>query len=739
MMRAALRVAVVTALATSLAGPSAAQESQLPASEVLAPRLYQPPTPLQPALTLNDAVLFTLRHQPQIIAGTQRVRLAQGRLQETRGVFDVGLRVAPTLEFTLQEMSPGLRSRERLKRDTIRGVRLSFTELAADHRRALAGNLTTVPTCPNLFGFRGLDFTNTGINLDAADPTEVALRGVDRSVSPITLALGGDLGSIIQARVCSAQPQNVFSAEGFVGVWKEAIRVIDFTGGRGLEGALLSASQISREVVTLREEIARTVAERADIALARLGPIAKDELRRNVTFDVSLDKPFRSGSILRGEFQVQGQEHNFIGKPLDPAFGAFDVPHMFFMTGAGTWEQPLSRGRGAKGNTAFERAAQALVTSEEDQLRHGASEEVFRTVLSYLNLIGAQERVRLVQESRTRQAEILKLTQQRIAAGDIAQIEVARVQAREAAVVSVLNQTEADLIGARVALAESMGVTVSSLEAAPIASDPFATVPAVFPDTATLVTQALAVRPDTRAAAARQASATALLEGAQADARPLMNLSLTVGMANLYESPFFRFLPDEALPIIDTRATVVTPPVTGVPVPPLSPVRYWDSRGYYRALTGRYEPYGVIKFAWELPFGNNRAKGRVAQAQAQVAASAIDALNLNRVIQENVVDARETVERAASAVRYWETAVDNSVKTYESQRRLLEAGSVTLIDVLLTEEDLAQEQQQLLLQQMLYRSAIARLKFELGELIVFDNRGTPAERIRFLPSLFAGR
>ena len=109
------------------------------------------------------------------------------------------------------------------------------------------------------------------------------------------------------------------------------------------------------------------------------------------------------------------------------------------------------------------------------------------------------------------------------------------------------------------------------------------------------------------------------------------------------------------------------------------------------------------------------------------------------MIEQNVVNARDTVERAARAVTEFETAVGNSRRTFESQQRLLESGTVTLIDVLLTEEDLAQEQLQLLLQQLLYRSAIARLKFELGELVVFENAGTATEQIRVPSSSFTIR
>jgi outer membrane protein TolC len=725
--------AVILGLAT--AAPAVAQQVQVPATEVLTARPYEPPALAQPSLTLSDAVLLTLRHNPRIAASAQLTRQAEGRHQEARGFFDYRLRIAPSAIFTLQEMPPGMQTREQFKRNAIRGVREGFTGAAESYRQLLQGDLKTVPLCGDIFS---TSFNSTAINLDQADPTEVALRGVDRNVGAFTVDLGG-LETLVISRVCSAQPQKLFSSEAFVGIWRQVTRAIDFSGGRGLEGSLLSASQISRELFTLTEEIARTIVQRADIALDRLGPIGTDELKRNFMLDMSFEKVLRSGSTMRADFQVQSQEHNFINKPLDPAFGGLDVPHMFFSGFAGTWIQPLGRGRGAKGAAAAERAAQLFAVSEQEQLRHDTSEQVLRSVLAYLNLIGTQERVRLLEESLARHGEILRLTSQRVAAGDIAQIETERVRARETSVRSTLNQAQTDLLHARLAVADTLGVAVSSLEAAPVATEPFAQGLATVPDVATLLTQAQTLRRDTRAATERQRSAGALLEAAEGAARPLLDFRISAGMSNLYESDFFRYLPDEADSIIDTTQRVVTPVIDGAPLAPISPVRYWDPRGYSRAITGRYEPFVNVAFNLELPFGNNRGKGRIAQAQAGVRSASIDVVNLNRTIQDNVVEVRQTLERAANALAQWEAAVSNSRQTYASQQRLLESGTTTLIDVILTEEELAADEQRLLIERQVYLSALARLKFELGELVVFDGSGGAGELIRFLSSGFTGR
>jgi outer membrane protein TolC len=347
--------------------------------------------------------------------------------------------------------------------------------------------------------------------------------------------------------------------------------------------------------------------------------------------------------------------------------------------------------------------------------------------------------VRLLEESLTRHAEILRLTNQRVAAGDIAQIETERVRARETSVRSALNQAQTGLLSARLAVADTLGVAVSTIEGAPVATEPFAGAIATVPEVDTLLNQARSLRRDTRAATERRRSAGALLEAAEGEARPLLDFRVSAGMSNLYESDFFRFLPDEADSIIDSTARIVTPVIDGAPLPPISPVRYWDARGYGRAITGRYEPFFTVGFNVELPFGNNRGRGRIMQAQAGVRSAEIDVLNLNRTIQDNIVEVRQTLQRGANALAQWETAVSNSQQTFASQQRLLEAGTTTLIDVILTEEELAADQQRLLAERQIYLSALARLKFELGELVTFDGSGGTGELIRFLSTGFTGR
>jgi outer membrane protein TolC len=435
---------------------------------------------------------------------------------------------------------------------------------------------------------------------------------------------------------------------------------------------------------------------------------------------------------------MQSQEHNFVDKPLDPTFGGFETPPQFFSSATGTLTMPLGRGRGSAATAASERAAAAIVAGEREQFRHNVSEEVFRTVLSYLNLVAAQETVTQVEASIGRQQQILNLSEARVKAGELAQADLARVRASAAGVDGSLAQARAALVTARIALAEQIGVRVEDLQAAPLAAQNFASGSPAQADVDRLIAQALESRRDLRAAQARREAAAALAAGARANARPRLDLTLTGGLFNLDDSDFFKFLPDERLPIISSTSGLPTSPVTGTPVPPLDPVRYYSPVGYGRAISSRHTPFVTVGLTIELPFGNNSARGRVAQAEATLTSSAIQSEDLRRVIGESVVELTESLRRSGASLAQWEAAVAQGVETLDGRIRMFQAGDTTLIDALLTEEGLTGDYLQLVRQRQSYLSALARLKLELGELVVVDETNA-AGQLRFDPGAFAAQ
>ena len=165
--------------------------------------------------------------------------------------------------------------------------------------------------------------------------------------------------------------------------------------------------------------------------------------------------------------------------------------------------------------------------------------------------------------------------------------------------------------------------------------------------------------------------------------------------------------------------------------------RYYSPRGYWRGLSGRWEPFVTASISFELPLGNNAAKGRLAQAQATLRSSEIQFRDRTRLIGDNITGVVQTLRAAAEGVQRAREAVERTTATYEGALAQLRAGELTLIDTLTTEEELLGDQTELLRQQQVYLSTLARLRFEAGQLVTFSGLGdivrvapVPADRIR---------
>jgi outer membrane protein TolC len=726
-------VAAAAGLAAAVVTSAAAQDVQVPASEVQTVKAAPPVTLTAPTVSLANAVDLTIRHSAPIQQSNQLVQAAWGRAQETRGFFDYKFTAAPQLTVTLQEMLPFLKSREESKRELISAIANEFTQITTALKALIAGTSTDPPKCPSGFAIGSPD----ELVLDQFDPKELALLGVGTDIRSIAVIdLKQDIGGFDLSSICTRSNPTLLPPELFADVWRR----IDQSGGLGLNGILQSTSQIANEGYGVEAQITQAVAARAKLALDELGPVPQDDLQRTFTVNFDLAKLMRTGLFLDVNFQMQSQEHNFVDKPLDPTFGAFDQPIEFYSSVSGSLTVPLLRGRGTFTADVAERSAKRILESQREQFRQDTSEQVFQTILSYLNVVAAQDTLTLLNESAARQQRLLDLTQGLITAGDVPQVELGRVQARAASVLQSVTQARAAVMDARVSLAQAMGVNLDSVAAAPVPAEKFPTTMAPDPNTAALIPQALTTRHDVKAFAERQTAAGILVSGAKANLRPQVDFTFTGGYSNLYDSPFFKYLPDGQGNIIDTSSPQTLPlSIAGAPRPRTSPVRFWDPRGFYRALTGRYEPYVTASFVLQLPFGNHAAKGRLMQAQSALSAATIDVDDLNRTITQRVIAAAEALRRSAAEIERWQSTAASDEQTLNSMLQRFQIREATLIDTLTTEEALTADRLQLIRQQQIYYSTLARLKFESGALVNFDQPGTPTEIIQFLSAGLAGQ
>jgi outer membrane protein TolC len=658
---------------------------QLPVPAAVISGIEQDPAPPVSApvsLTLSDAVRLTLAHSTAIWQSRETLRFDQGRHRELSGAFDPLLTFLPSLSLSKHPLFSSIAASEVQKRATLQLVANEFSALSQALNDQIALRPTAAaPLCPS------------GLRVALTQSSSQPLLGLFQQSAPATSP------RFDFSDVCSAAPDALVPPA----VYQRAWTTLNQSGSLGLQSALQTVDQIQLDTLTVLSQNAQTVATRAALALQQLGVVPTNIRQSSASVDVSLFKLFRNGITLGGDITLASQEENYAGKPLDVASGGSGLPPQFTLTTQATLEVPLARGRGRTAVDAPEHAAEQTVLGDRDRLHHDVSTEVFRTIVSYLNLIAAQQQVRLFEESVARQRQIAGLVESAVANGIAAAMERTRAQASAAVVDAEFATVRATVVSAGVGLANTIGVDLNDATPVPVAGQQYsASKPALAP-VDELIRQALAMRRDVRALERDSEAAALLAAGARANLRPQINLSLQAGSSTLYDTPSLRFS---------------------------SPV------GYYRSFTAPWAPFAAVSLSFELPFGNRSAKGRLVQAESTFNESRIRSRDLQRVISQNVIDAADAVRRAAEALERWDAAVAAATQTLDAAIQRFQLGDLTLIDVLLTEQELTNDLQQQITLQQTSLSALARLGFETGGLMRFENEGTPNESLTFDSAAF---
>jgi len=218
------------------------------------------------------------------------------------------------------------------------------------------------------------------------------------------------------------------------------------------------------------------------------------------------------------------------------------------------------------------------------------------------------------------------------------------------------------------------------------------------------------MRHDPLAARRLRDAAAALSAAAVADLRRAVTLNVRAGMSTFYESPYNRFFPDEQQPL-------------GVPGESQTPVGVGSLRGYGRIFSGAWKPYAVVSLSFDLPFANRTAQGRAQQAKASLARSDVIARDLDRTIEAEVVRVSATVRATADVLEQRRQTLVLLEQTYAGTLERFRMREVTMVDLLLTEEELTAEQLQRLSDLQIYATALARLRYETGTLARYQQAG----------------
>ena len=110
-----------------------------------------------------------------------------------------------------------------------------------------------------------------------------------------------------------------------------------------------------------------------------------------------------------------------------------------------------------------------------------------------------------------------------------------------------------------------------------------------------------------------------------------------------------------------------------------------------------------------------------------------------RIIRENVVDEVESLRKRAEAIQLAQVALEAAKTTLDGAIARFQTGDLTLIDTLLSEEDLRSDRLALINLWQAYLSDLVRLRFETGTLVTFGGTTAAPDQVQFNTSEFVVR
>jgi outer membrane protein TolC len=420
-----------------------------------------------------------------------------------------------------------------------------------------------------------------------------------------------------------------------------------------------------------------------ELKLKNLGEAPFDEYFTNGLLTAQVSKMFRNGISVTPYFDGNKTGTNYKDKPQSADFGGKDLLDLYTFHGGADVLIPLFRRRGGLASGAAEKAAIIQTTASKATAQHEYALSALDTIRAYWNLRAVQDSYEIAQRSLATQTRIRELTQGLIQAGDLPRVELSRVQASEARAQARLSDAARSRHEARVGLATTIGIAVTDDDATlPTARDPFPAVPepALLDESLimALVNEAVTQRYDIQAATREEEAGQLLMRSARTDLRMKLDLGGKVFLTAL------------------------------------------DEKLVSQALDRWVGPSTNVALDFEKPFGNNSARGRLQQREAELGRLQISIVDLRRRTSLDVIRAARSLREAATRVQQAEAAVNFYRATTDAEVERLRAGESTLINVILTEDQQTSALLTLSSARRDLANLIAELRFAVGGLVPSD-------------------
>jgi outer membrane protein TolC len=396
--------------------------------------------------------------------------------------------------------------------------------------------------------------------------------------------------------------------------------------------------------------------------------------------NLSLNTPFRNGVV----FNTAVASTRTTGSSNDVTY----LPSQSVGTVNFSIFVPLLKGSGDSAS-ANESAAKLEWDARMQDLRFSISQNVLNTVTAYWSLIASSKILDIANESESSGRRMVEQTQKLIDADELPAADLNVLKADLMDRMATRIAAEQNLLDAQLSIAQAIGLQYQQI----VPIEPIDKIPPLDTEIAglgnflaPLINQGIEKRADHVAAKLRQESAKILLDAAQNNRKPQVDINLSVGYAGLAEGAGYNNISGD-----------------------LSQ----NKTGLNRSAQ--------IMYQW--PFDNNSARGLLRQQLANFDQSTINVSIVERSINIGIKSALSNLLNSALKLKRSEEAVRLYKLTLENEKNKHKLGRATLIDVLTTNDRFINASINNITFQLNYLNALVQLLFQSGKLIEENNNG----------------
>lgn len=540
---------------------------------------------------------------------------------------------------------------------------------------------------PTLYGNASFDFTRSALtqsqistekkkrdNLQTdADTADAAGKQADTTAKEYEALQNDPTGFRLSDAIAQAEVDVLNQLIKGATKAGDADAIRDFTAART---AYISNSQSSYQ--TSRDE-AFKVRDQKLTDLKNLGEIPKLTEEMTARVDLQMLFPYRDG-VTAGLFANGSWDRNrYVDKPKDANFGGLGSEDMWNLGIGFSLDAFLLRGRGVEATGAFEKSARINWEASLLTLKQTTAASVLNTVSAYWALVAAEENVRTARQTFDLDTRRVDVTKALIEGDEIPRADISRVLASQSSDESQLRSAERSLWEARVTLALAMGISVRGEANAPLAADTFpapldeAALRAV--DVRSLADGAVDRRYDRQASLQLREAGGVLLVAARTDLRPRLDFHGKISANAIAETSLAN------------------------------------------TADGWSVPAFTLALDFQLPVGNNAAKGRLLQRDATYAQQSITATDLERNIRANVVQISRSLQATRVQLARAQEAVEAYGRTIDSENEKFRGGQSSLIDTITTQQLQTSALVAYTSARQQYATLVAQLRYETATLL----------------------